>query len=156
MSIIGDIVGAIGSPFTAAKRIVGLASKFIESPEDRHSFELATAELIQARDSEIEQTLRAEMQAKERVIVAELQQGDTFTKRARPSLVYMGLLFAFAETVVRIILVLQGKQMPEGLTTVVPPQFWAAWTGVTGLWVIGRSAEKRGAKNKIVSAITGR
>ena len=155
MSIFNKIINAVTSPLGLAKEIAGVATKLLGSPEKQREFELAAAEMIQARDSEIEETLRAEMQAKERVMVAELQQGDTFTKRARPSLVYVGLLLAFLEVVVRVVLVVQGKSMPEGLTTVVPPQFWVAWTGVTGTWVIGRSVERRGIKNKIVSAITG-
>jgi len=155
VSIFNKIINAVTSPLGLAKEIAGVATKLFGSPEKQREFELAAAEMIQARDSEIEETLRAEMQAKERVMVAELQQGDTFTKRARPSLVYVGLLLAFLEVVVRVVLVVQGKSMPEGLTTVVPPQFWVAWTGVTGTWVIGRSVERRGIKNKIVSAITG-
>ena len=155
MSIFNKIINAVTSPLGLAKELAGIAGKLFGSPEKQHEFELAAAEMIQARDSEIEETLRAEMQAKERVIVAELQQGDKFTKRARPSLVYVGLLLALLEVILRIVLILQGKGMPEGLTTVVPPQFWAAWTGVTGTWVIGRSVERRGVKNRIVSAITG-
>ena len=155
MGIFGKIINAISSPLGLAKEVAGIAGKLFGSPEEQHEFELAAATLIQTRDSEIEETLRAEMQAKERVLVAELQQGDKFTKRARPSLVYVGLLLAVLEAGLRIVLVVQGQSFPEGLTTVVPAQFWVAWTGVTGTWVIGRSVERRGVKNSVVSAITG-
>lgn len=155
MSIFNKIINAVTSPLGLAKELASIAGKLFGSPEEQHEFELAAATMIQARDSEIEETLRAEMQAKERVIVAEMQQGDKFTKRARPCLVYVGLLLALLEVVLRIVLILQGKGMPEGMATVVPPQFWAAWTGVTGTWVIGRSFERRGVKNRVVGAITG-
>ncbi len=145
LPLIGGIVNALS----------GVVDKFIQTPDEKAAFELKAAELIQARDSEIEQTHRTEMQAKERVLVAELQQGDKFTKRARPSLVYSGLIFAFLEVAVRVFLTLKSQGMPEGMDTIVPVQFWAAWTGVTGTWVIGRSVERRGVQNKIVSLITG-
>ena len=148
-------MNAVASPLGLAKEIAGVATKIFGSPEKQHEFELAAAAMIQARDSEIEETLRAEMQAKEHVIVAEMQQGDKYTKRARPSLVYAGLLFAFIEVATRVVLIVQGLGMPEGMVSIVPPQFWAAWTGVTGTWVIGRSMERRGVQNKVVSLITG-
>jgi hypothetical protein len=40
------------------------------------------------------------MQSRERVLVAELQQGDSYTKRARPSVVYVGLGVAVLQGVV--------------------------------------------------------
>ncbi|KKK80638.1 hypothetical protein LCGC14_2821490 [marine sediment metagenome] len=155
MSIFDKLLGAVTSPLDFVGKAVGLADKFIRTPDEKAEYERDMLELVQARDTEIEQTLRTEIQAKERILVAELQQGDKFTKRARPSLVYMGLLFALVETIVRTVLMLRGQSMPEGMTTVVPPQFWAAWTGVTGAWVIGRSAERRGSQNRVVAALTG-
>ena len=44
------------------------------------------------RESEIEQTIRKNLEAKERIIVAELQQGDSYTKKARPTVVYFCLI----------------------------------------------------------------
>ena len=52
--------------------------------------------LLQKRDSEIEATIRQELQAKERILVAELTQGSTFTKAARPTVVYYGLFAIFS------------------------------------------------------------
>lgn len=163
MSIFKTIFGAVTSPLGLVKNIADVVDRFITTGDEKLAFASKRAEfeadllgLVSARDAAIEQTLRTEIQAKERILVAELQQGDKFTKRARPSLVYVGLLFALAETVVRVVLVLQGQPFPEGLTTVVPPPFWAAWTGVTGAWVIGRTAERRGLQGRIVESITGR
>lgn len=153
MSIITKILG--GSIGKVIDSLAGVADRFINTADEKAAFRLEAAKIIEARDSELEETLRTEMQAKERVLVAELQQGDKFTKRARPSLVYSGLVFAFLEVSVRVYLTIRGLGMPEGMDTIVPVQFWAAWTGVTGTWVIGRSVERRGVQNKIVSLITG-
>jgi len=38
----------------------------------------------------------------------------------------------------------------------LPTEFWIAWGGVVGTWVIGRTAERRGLQSRIVEGITGR
>ncbi len=93
------------------------------------------------------------IEAQKSIIVSEMQQGDNFTKRARPTLVYCGLLFIFLVHVAfPIATIFTEKTMPE-LT--LPAEFWWAWSGVCGAWIIGRSAEKRGVTGKLVSMITG-
>lgn len=142
------------------------ARRFITTDKDRHEFALELEGLLQARDSEIEQTIRAELSAKERVLVAELQQGDNYTKRARPTVVYAGLAFiAFNYVLVPFLGRIVGFVGIDGVTaddlaTVTKPlelpvEFWTAWGGICATWVIGRSAEKRGDRNKWVTAITG-
>ncbi|MBW2093008.1 MAG: hypothetical protein JRI34_12910, partial [Deltaproteobacteria bacterium] len=37
----------------------------------------------------------------------------------------------------------------------LPSEFWLAWGSVVSIWQIGRTFEKRGAMNKVVSLITG-
>ena len=78
---VGNVVDSIG----------GIADTFIQTPDEKTAFKLEVEKLIQQRDSEIEKTIRTELQAKERVLIAELNQGDNFTKRARPTVVYAGL-----------------------------------------------------------------
>ena len=93
MSFISKILGG------GAKELFGgvdkLIGRFKASPEEKQAFKLEFEKLVQQRDSEIEDTIRAELGAKERVLVAELQQGDNYTKRARPTVVYAGLGFIF-------------------------------------------------------------
>jgi hypothetical protein len=91
--------------------------------------------------------------AQKSIIVSEMQQGDTYTKRARPTLVYAGLFFIFLVHVLfPIAAFFTNKPMP---TLLLPTEFWWAWSGVCGVWVLGRSAEKKGAAGKLVSMITG-
>lgn len=130
-----------------------LADKFITTDGERNEFKRQIAELVTRRTSEVEETLRAELGARRDIIVAEMAQGDAYTKRARPTVVYAGIVIFALDAAVRAI------QMSLGVgdvpTTYVPSEFALAWGSVVGLWVLGRSAEKRGAGNAIISAITG-
>jgi hypothetical protein len=41
----------------------------------------------------------------------------------------------------------------------LPGEFWATWGGVCGIWIVGRTAEKRGSTGmagKIAGMITGK
>ena len=86
---LGSFEGIMG----AAKGLIGA---FKLDPSEKKEFEIKLEALLQRRDSEIEQTMRQELQAKERILVAELTQGSTYTKAARPSVVYYGLFAIFA------------------------------------------------------------
>lgn len=133
--------------------IANVADRFITTDDEQQEFELAVERLLQQRDSEIEQTIRAELAAKERILVAELQQGDNYTKRARPTVVYAGLVFIFLNYV--LIPLLSTLLATETITLSLPHEFWLAWGGICATWVVGRSAEKRGSRHPIVTAITG-
>ena len=103
-------------------------------------------EMIEKRDASL-------IDAQKSIIVSEMQQADNYTKRARPTLVYAGLLFILLVHVLfPIIAFFTEKAVP---TLTLPTEFWWAWSGVCGVWVIGRSAEKRGAAGKVINMITG-
>jgi len=135
------------------KGVGGIIDKFKLSPEDKKQFELDYETLLQKQESEIEETYRAEVNAKMQIITAELNQGDTFTKRARPMIVYSGLLFIFIVHVAfPIITYWTGNPMPE---LALPEAFWWSYSGVTGAYAIGRSMEKRGVRSKVTSLMSG-
>ena len=157
MSFISNILG--GGLTKVVGGIAKAADRFIETPDEKREFTLAVETLLQKRDSEVEQTIRAELGAKERVLVAELQQGDSYTKRARPTVVYAGLVFIGINYVLfpiigRVMGLFDIDVSTEPLAD-LPTEFWAAWGGICATWSIGRSAEKRGTRNKLVGAITG-
>lgn len=134
--------------------IAGAADRFITTGDDKRKFKQEIATLVLARDTELEETARQEMASKERVIVAELSQSDSYTKRARPTVVYAGLLAMFINYV---ILPWTAHFTGEIIPVIeIPAIFWTAWGGVVGTWVIGRSAEKRGVQNKITDMIAGK
>lgn len=116
---------------------------------------------LQERDNQI-------IQAQKEIIVAEMNQGDNFTKRARPSVVYLGLIFIALVHVlfpiaVNLITIFRFTSLTPAqlmnlakLTKIsLPSEFWLAWSSVVSIWAVGRSMEKRGSTNKVIQAITG-
>jgi hypothetical protein len=142
--------GTLGKTIAAVGDTV---KKFVTTDQDRMRLQNELEGLLQKRDSEVEQTIRAELDAKERVLVAELSQGDAYTKRARPTVVYFGLLVVFFNyCLVPAIQTFTGR---DASPWDLPAEFWLAWGGIVSTWVIGRSAEKRGMRNKVTGFITG-
>lgn len=163
-SLDGGVMGLISNLFSGgAKQLAdaagGLVDRFITTDDEKAAFKLKMQELIQKRDSEMEQTLRKELEAKERILVAELNQGDQFTKRARPSVVYAGLLFIFINYVGFPLLarIAQAFGLAVDATPLadLPPEFWVAWGGICATWSIGRSFEKRGKQTPVTRIVTG-
>jgi len=137
-----------GNPISGViDSVTGILDKFIPDQSAKNEFKLELETILQKRDSEIEQTARIKLEAKERVIVAELQQGDKYTKRARPTVVYFGLFFFFFNySVVRLL----GYPSMD-----IPPEFMIGWAGIVGTWSLGRDAVRRGVKNKLTNIATG-
>lgn len=134
-------------------KVADVVDGFHLSGEEKQEFNIKLQQIVAARDSEIEQTIRKNLEAKERILVAELQQGDSYTKRARPSVVYFGLfMIAMNYLVVPLISVISGNGIQS---FPLPTEFWAAWGGIVGTWAIGRSFEKAGASNRMSRAVTG-
>jgi hypothetical protein len=117
---------------------------------------MAAQEELRQRDAELSALKSQQAETKRDIIQAELQQGDNFTKRARPMVVYAGLVFIFVNYVVLPpIFALAGKPLgPSGVFD-LPSNFWTAWGGIVATWSIGRSFEKVGVSNRMVRMITG-
>jgi hypothetical protein len=122
----------------------------------------AAAIILRAME-QVDSTYLAEVTAKRDVMVAEMAQGDTYTKRARPTIIYGGLVFIAINYVVapimgRLVALLRsfGDLSPEQVAALadmsapladLPAEFWAAWGGVSGLYVLSRGREKLGAED---------
>lgn len=135
------------------KDISEAADRFITTDAEKLEFQRHTQEMVFKRFGELEQTAREEMKAKAQIIVAELQSGDSYTKKARPSVVYFGLVAIGCNYVIgpwsaHFI----GAEIPR---IELPTDFWMAWGGIVATWSIGRTAERRGATNKLTSIING-
>ncbi|MCF7805307.1 MAG: holin family protein [Candidatus Marinimicrobia bacterium] len=151
MSWLTDVFsGGVGN---LVKNVGEVVDNFQLSGEEKQRLKLEMQQLVQQRESEIEETIRSELRAKERVLVAELQQGDNYTKRARPSVVYSGLVFIFFNYV--LVPTIQSLAGVPVRSFDLPVEFWAAWGGIVATWTIGRTAEKRGASNRLTRTITG-
>ena len=143
MSWITKILG--GNPVTSAigQVVDGLSGIGSEKTQAKMEIE----RLMAQRDADIEATLRSELEAKERVLVAELTQGDLYTKRARPTVVYGGLVMIAYNYCLAPALSVPRSELPM--------EFWAGWSGIVATWSIGRSMEKSGTSNKVTRAVTG-
>jgi hypothetical protein len=140
-----DITG-LGSVFDFAKGVMDKIWPPAADPNAKLQAQMALQEMLEKRENNL-------VQAQKEIIVAEMQQTDPFTKRARPMLVYAGLFFIFMIHVAFPMITWFTKQQLPALT--LPDDFWWAWGSVVGIWSIGRSAEKFGTKNPVITAITG-
>lgn len=140
-----DLTG-IGGLADLAKGIVDRLWPADMPAEKRIEVEIEVERLLAARENAV-------VAAQQAVMVAEMQQGDAFTKRARPSVVYSGLAFiGLVHVFLPMTAFFLGKPVPS---LALPTEFWVAWSGVVGLWVLGRSAEKRGATDVLTKLATG-
>lgn len=140
-----DLTG-IGSVANLAKSIF---DKFVPDKEsylERMAVELEIQKMVNSVVSE-------EIASKKDVIVSELKQDDIYTKRARPTIVYIGLVcIVIVHVLFPIITFFTGKTPPD---IALPEEFWWMFSGVCSVWVFGRSAEKIGSSSSIVKKITG-
>lgn len=143
-----------GSVGTLVEQVGGVIDGFHLSGEEKQEFKLKMTALIQQRDSELEKTIRKQLEAKERVLTAELTQGDSYTKRARPTVVYAGLVFIFLNYIL-IPVIGQIFSVENMVSLDLPTEFWVGWSGIVATWSIGRSFEKTGATNALSRAVTG-
>ncbi len=141
---VGGIVGAVGQ----------VINDLHTSEDEKAQAKLELQKIINARREVAEATYRAELDARKQVLVAELQHGDAYTKRARPTIIYVGLAVIVLNYVVLPWLTRLGG---PGLPPIdLPDAFWYAWSGVAGAYALGRSYEKAtGKRNGVSRALTG-
>lgn len=126
--------------------------------QNEQNFKFEVEKIISEREQQIHDTYRAEINASKDVIVAELRQSDLYTKRARPTVIYAGLVFILLELFGIRVAVLQYFQATPAIitsSTDILNSFFYAWGAVTGAYALGRSAEKRGISNTVTQLATG-
>jgi hypothetical protein len=137
----------------AANSIGNLVDRFVLTGDEKNAFKLKMEETLMKLETQIEETYRTELDTRMEIIKAEMNQSDNYTKRARPTIVYAGLLFVFISYVlIPAIAYISGSELPG---IILPDQFWWAWGTVVGVYGVGRSAEKMGITNKITNLMTG-
>lgn len=141
------------------KSVTGLIDDVSTSDEERATIQLKAHKLAVDFLSQTENSISKELEAKQKIITSEMQSGDAYTKRARPSVVYFGLAaIALNHIIAPWIFALTAlfSATPVELPTIeLPTEFWWAWSGTVSIWFLGRSAERRGLANKLVQNITG-
>lgn len=141
-----NILGKIGGLLTGGLvgEIGGVLDKFHFSWEEKTAATLEIEKVMQRKSAEVEETIRAELDARTSIIAAEMASGDNYTRRARPTVVYTGLgVIVLKYVLFPLVTGITGAAIPD---IALPGEFWAAWSGVVGIWMIGRSVEKRGTK----------
>ncbi len=129
-----------------------------EQEQNEHNFLMRMEELTQLREKEIEETIRQELDAKKSVLMAELNQDDRFTKRARPTVIYVGLIFILLELLGLRHIIMHYIDVGETIianSDQIFKMFLGVWGSVLSIYSIGRSVEKRGTRNTWTSFITG-
>lgn len=154
MSILSKIFS--GGISEVIDSVSGVVDKFTLSKEEKLQFKADMQSKLMQIDTELEKTYRSEIEARADIIKAEMAQGDKFTKRARPSIVYTGLVFIFIVYVlVPVIAYIAGASKMDMPDIQLPNEFWWAWGTVVSVYGAGRSAEKMGITNKITQLATG-
>lgn len=144
-----------GKGITEVVSTVGdVVDRFTLTKEEKQEFKLEMQSSLMKLEGELEETYRKELDARQEIIKAEMAQGDLYTKRARPTIVYAGMLFIFfVYVLVPVIAYISGaSEMPK---IELPNEFWWAWGTVVGVYGVGRTAEKMGVTNKLTNFITG-
>lgn len=140
-----DLTG-LGSIASLAETIVNKVFPPSADPNEKLQAQTEIQRMIESRENTI-------INAQRSIIVSEMQQADNFTKRARPTVVYAGLAFIFFNHVfLPCYAFFKSTPVPE---VSLPSEFWWAWTGAVGIWMVGRTMEKRGAASDIIKKITG-
>ena len=153
-----------GGASAIAGAVDQLVGRFVESPAEKNELTSELRQLIAQRDTEIEHTFRVEMESKQAIMVAEMKNGDKWTSRARPMIIYAGLgAFILNGTIfpiaMAIILTIQG--VPWHLINMaqyqlpVPQELIAGWTVATSVYAWSRGKEKLGSGNAFTKALTG-
>lgn len=120
-------------------------------------FRLQLHEQLVERDKMIEATIRAELDARKSIMLAELHQGDRYTKRARPTILYAGLVMVAIELFGIRPFILNHMRATETIVTgseQIFQTFLWVWAGVAGVYTIGRSAEKFGKTRSWLNAMS--
>jgi len=140
-----DITG-IGSVADLARDLVKRLWPASMDESEKAKTQIELQQVMETRERQIVESQRD-------IIVAELQQGDSYTKRARPTIVYAGLAAIFLVHVIAPILSAFGSNTVPSIT--LPEEFWYTWGGICGVWMVGRSAERIGLRSRVVDLVTG-
>lgn len=126
--------------------------------ESEQNFKIEIEKVISEREKQIHDTYRSEINASKEIIIAELRQSDLYTKRARPTVIYAGLVVVLLELFGLRIAVLNYNHASVDIinsSTDILNAFLYMWGAVAGAYALGRTAEKRGISNTVTQLATG-
>ena len=121
-----------------------IINDFVASPEDKLKAQQAAAELAEKHAELVESTAQKETDAKASIMVAELSQDDKYTKRVHATIIYTGMAAMVLNscllpwTTYLAGLILNKTIVLPGIN--LPPEFYYAWVGASGIYSIGQHA----------------
>jgi len=131
---IGSILSTIISPITI------MIDEVFTSDDERLQAKNKLAEIEKAASLKLIDYEKNIIDKKAEIMVAELKQDDKYTKRARPTIIYMGLIVLVVNNVLLPWISHFIGSAPPAIA--IPAEFWYAWAGVTGVYAFGRTKEK--------------
>jgi hypothetical protein len=145
----GSLTGIINS-------VSGIIDRFTLSKEEKQEFKLEMQSRLMQKEKELEETYRTELESRADIIKSEMAQGDRFTKRARPTIIYGGLISIFIVYVLVPVIAYMAGASPDDMPGItLPDEFWWAWGTVVSVYGAGRSVEKIGVVNRATQLMTG-
>lgn len=116
-----------------------MIDKLTLTKEEKEEFKLKFAGLANEQERQIQETIRQKDKSTAQIITAEVQQDDKYTKRARPTVIYVGiLLIIWAYAVIPVL----NNQFDWEIAHEIPNFFWQAWAAIVSVYAGGRSLEK--------------
>ena len=127
------------------KPVTDLIDNLTTSDQEKLELKNKLTEIENVYKSKLLEYESAIAESKKEVMLAELKQEDLYTKRARPTVLYAGLVILFINNVLLPwVSYFIGYNVP---TINLPSEFWLAWGGVAGVYAFGRTKEKLRIKN---------
>lgn len=151
MSILSKLLSGGASSLVGA--VGDIIDDVVTTKEEKEMVKLRFQKILNEKEAEADKNYRAELESRSEIIQAEMSQGDGYTKRARPSIIYAGLGFIFFVHVFLPSYAFFSERPTPDLS--LPTEFWASWATVVSVYAAGRSAEKRGVRNKLTKIING-
>lgn len=141
------------SPVKTIDSLANAADRFITTDKERKELKIELekirilAEEKARRDQMefekiLEESWQAETEVKSELIKAEIASGDPYTRRARPSVIYAGIILAVFEALGLRMLILPSSEAVLSASNEMMSLFFMAWAGVVGVYSVGRTAEK--------------
>lgn len=122
------------------KSAFGLVDDLHTSEEEKSSLKIKLQELFNQHQRDVMANYNKEMQSVRDVIVAELNQDDNYTKRARPTVLYLFIVIVMLNyCIFPFINHFTVKPLP---LIDLPPEAWQMFQWIFGVYGVGRSVEK--------------
>ncbi|MFA8298868.1 MAG: 3TM-type holin [Hyphomicrobiales bacterium] len=119
----------------------------IEQQQNEQRFILELEKMRMEKEAQLEKSVQAQIDSKKELMLEELKQEDKYTKRARPTVIYMGLIFIFLELIGLRLVIFDSLDVDPKIiesSNNIFEWFMTAWASVIGIYSIGRTVEKKG------------